>query len=227
MYGVKNALDLAREKKSTSILFFSSSEIYGDPAPDFIPTPESYKGNVSSIGDRSSYDESKRIGETLCMAHFRVHKTPARIVRPFNVFGPGMKGTDYRVIPKFLSQGCNGVDLTVHDKGDQTRTFCYVTDAIIGFFKILLSGKDGNVYNVGNGSDEINMRNLADLVASEIFENKIKVNLIEYPDSYPQDEPKRRCPNISKIKNELNFEPKVDLKTGLLRSYKWFKSNAL
>src|SRR3989339_1749259 len=94
IYGVKNALDLAGRKGSKSFLYFSSSEIYGDPDPYFIPTPETYKGNVSSIGDRSCYDESKRIGETLSMAHFRVYKTPVKIVRPFNVYGPGMKGTD-------------------------------------------------------------------------------------------------------------------------------------
>ena len=227
IFGLKNALELCREKKSKSILFFSSSEIYGDPDPNFIPTPETYKGNVSSIGDRSCYDESKRIGETLSMAHFRVYKTPVRVVRPFNVYGPGMKGADYRVIPTFLAQGCRGEALTVHDKGNQTRTFCYVTDAIIGFFKVLLSGKDGEVYNVGNEDDEINMRSLADMVASEVFDNKVKVNLIKYPDAYPQDEPRRRCPDISKISKQLGYSPKVDLKTGLKRSYLWFRENAI
>ncbi len=207
-------------------MYFSSSEIYGDPDPNFIPTPETYKGNVSSIGDRSCYDESKRIGETICMAHYRVYKTPVKVVRPFNVFGPGMKGTDFRVIPNFLSQGCKGNPLTVHDKGNQTRTFCYATDAMIGFFKVLLSNNNGQVYNVGNDNDEINMRSLADLIASEIFSNKVQVNLIKYPEKYPQDEPKRRCPDLTKIKKDLGYTPSVDLKTGLKRSYNWFKSNA-
>src|SRR3989344_2316796 len=227
MFGLKNALELCRQKKSKSILFFSSSEIYGDPDPNFIPTPETYKGNVSSIGDRSCYDESKRIGETLCMAHYRVYKTPVRVVRPFNVYGPGMKGVDYRVIPTFLAQGCRGEPLTVHDKGNQTRTFCYVTDAIIGFFEVLLSGKDGEVYNVGNDNDEINMRGLADMVASEVFEGTVKVNLIKYTDAYPQDEPRRRCPDLTKIRQQLGYTPRVDLKSGLKRSYLWFRENAI
>jgi UDP-glucuronate decarboxylase len=227
IFGLKNALELCGEKKSKSILFFSSSEIYGDPDPNFIPTPETYKGNVSSIGPRSCYDESKRIGEALSTAHFRVHGTPVKIVRPFNVYGPGMKGTDYRVIPMFLSQGCRGQPLTVHDRGNQTRTFCYATDAITGFFKVLLSDKNGEVFNVGNDQDEINMRSLADLMAQEIFDNKAKVNLIKYPDAYPQDEPRRRCPDISKISKQLGYSPKVDLKTGLKRSYQWFRENAI
>ena len=227
IYGVKNALDLARKKNSKSFLYFSSSEIYGDPDPNFIPTPENYKGNVSSIGDRSCYDESKRVGETLCMAYFKTHNSPVKIVRPFNVYGPGMKGTDYRVVPTFISQGCKGLPLTVHDKGNQTRTFCYVTDSIIGFFKVLLSEKNGEVYNVGNEDDEINMKALADMIASDVFDDKIEVKLIQYPGNYPQDEPRRRCPDLTKIKKNLNYEQTVDLKTGLKRFYKWFRENNL
>ncbi|MBI2653765.1 NAD-dependent epimerase/dehydratase family protein [Candidatus Woesearchaeota archaeon] len=227
VFGIKNTLELARKKKSKSLLYFSSSEIYGDPDPNFIPTPEAYKGNVSSTGDRSCYDESKRIGETICMAHYKVHETPVKIVRPFNVFGPGMKGTDYRVIPTFISQGCHGKNLTVHDKGNQTRTFCYITDAVIGFFKVLLSGHNGEVYNVGNDNDEINMKALADMIASEVFNNGVKVQFIDYPTIYPKDEPRRRCPDLTKIKTNLGYKSSVDLRTGLIRFYKWFKENAL
>ncbi|MBI2654821.1 NAD-dependent epimerase/dehydratase family protein [Candidatus Woesearchaeota archaeon] len=226
VYGVRNALEIARKKNSKSFLYFSSSEIYGDPDPKFVPTPESYRGNVSSIGDRSCYDESKRLGESLCMAHYKVHGTPIKIVRPFNVFGPGMSGKDYRVVPTFISQGNMGKDLTVHDKGGQTRTFCYVTDAVTGFFKVLLSEKNGEVYNVGNENNEINMKALADMVAADVFSNEIKVQLIKYPENYPQDEPSRRCPNLSKIKKNLGYEPKVDLKTGLKRLNKWFRASS-
>ena len=225
IYGVKNALDLAGKKNSKGFLFFSSSEIYGDPDPNSVPTPETYKGNVSSIGDRSCYDESKRVGETLCMAYYKTHNAPVKIVRPFNIFGPGMKGADYRVVPTFISLGCKGLPLTVHDKGNQTRTFCYVTDAIAGFFKVLLSEKSGEVYNVGNENDEINMKALADLIASNVFSGKVKVNLIEYPDNYPQDEPRRRCPDLNKIKG-LGYRASVDLKAGLKRFHKWFKENS-
>src|SRR3989344_1977505 len=225
MYGVRNALELARKKNSKSLLYFSSSEIYGDPDPNFVPTPETYKGNVSSIGDRSCYDESKRIGETLCMAYYKVHGTPVKIVRPFNVFGPGMSGKDYRVVPTFISLGNRGNDLTVHDKGNQTRTFCYATDAVIGFFKVLLSEKNGEVYNIGNENNEINMKALADMIAEQVFSNKVKVTLIQYPESYPQDEPRRRCPDLSKAKKMVGYEPKMDLKTGLKRFNKWFRAN--
>ena len=120
-----------------------------------------------------------------------------------------------------------GKDLTVHDKGSQTRTFCYVTDAVTGFFKVLLSESSGEVYNVGNDNDEINMKALAEMIAITVFNNEIKVQLIKYPKNYPQDEPNRRCPNLSKIRKNLGYEPKVDLKTGLKRLNKWFKVNSL
>ncbi len=226
IFGIKNALELARQKKVRSLLYFSSSEIYGDPDENFIPTPETYKGNVSSIGERSCYDESKRIGETMCRAFFTVHKVPVRIVRPFNVYGPGMKGTDYRVIPTMLSRGLQGKELTVHDKGNQTRTFCYITDAVTGFFKVLLSGRDGEVYNVGNDAEEINMFALAETIAGALFDGKAHVKLISYPENYPQDEPKRRCPDLSKIKRELGYAQKVSLRAGLQRAFAWFKDNS-
>ncbi len=223
IFGVKNALEMARQKAVKGLLYFSSSEIYGDPDPNFIPTPETYKGNVSSIGERSCYDESKRVGETMCMAFFTVHKVPVRIVRPFNVYGPGMKSTDYRVIPTMLSRGLQGKELTVHDKGNQTRTFCYITDAISGFFKVLLNGRDGEVYNVGNDAEEINMLALAETIAETIFNGKAKVKLISYPDNYPQDEPRRRCPDLSKIKRELGYMQKISLKEGLKRAFVWMR----
>ncbi len=226
VFGIKNALDLARAKNVRSLLYFSSSEIYGDPDPNFIPTPETYKGNVSSIGERSCYDESKRIGETMCMAYYHVHKTPVRIVRPFNVYGPGMKSTDYRVIPTMLSQGLQGKELTVHDKGNQTRTFCYITDAVIGFFKVMLKGREGEVYNIGNENEEINMLALAETISGTAFDNKVKVKLISYPANYPQDEPKRRCPDLAKAKKELGYEPKVSLKAGLLRACAWLRDTS-
>ncbi len=224
IFGLKNALELARDKNVKSILFFSSSEIYGDPAPHAVPTPETYKGNVSSIGPRSCYDESKRLGETLAMAYFQVHNVPVKAVRPFNVYGPGMSAKDYRVVPTFLSQGIEGKPLTVHDKGNQTRTFCYVTDAMTGFFKVLLSEQNGEIFNVGNDNDEINMKTLGDMVAREVLDRPVEVNLVQYPDNYPQDEPNRRCPDLTKIKTRLAYTPQIDVKTGLRRSYRWMKS---
>jgi nucleoside-diphosphate-sugar epimerase len=221
IFGLKNSLELARQKNARSLLYFSSSEIYGDPDPNFIPTPEHYRGNVSPIGPRACYDEPKRVGETMCMAYYRVHNVPVKIVRPFNVYGPGMSPSDYRVIPTFLSRGLDGRNLPIHGSGEQTRTFCYVADAIIAFFKVLLSNRNGEVYNVGNDKEEISMKALADTIAMTIFENKINGQLIEYPNSYPQDEVRRRCPDLTKIRQDLDYRPTVDLKSGLKKTALW------
>lgn len=220
--GAKHLLELAREKKVTSFLFFSSSEIYGDPSPDAIPTPETYKGNVSSIGPRSCYDESKRLTETLCMTYHTIYGIPIKIVRPFNVYGPGMKVNDHRVMPTFIARGLQGQNLPVHGHGNQTRTFCYITDAIDGFLRVLLSDRNGEVYNIGSADEEINMGTLAQMVA-DVLDNGVKVELIEYPDTYPADEPNRRRPDITKAYTHLKYKPRVDLKTGLKRSIQWFK----
>lgn len=221
--GTRNFLDFARKNNSKSILFFSSSEIYGDPDPNFIPTPETYWGNVSSVGPRACYDESKRMGETLCNVYRRLYDLPVKIVRPFNVYGPLMKTNDYRVVPNFMVKALQGKPLTVHDKGNQTRTFCYITDAIVGFLKILLSNKNGEIYNVGNDKDEMSISGLAQII-SEIAPKPVKIKLIEYPDSYPAGEPHRRCPDLSKIQKDLGYEPKVDIRSGLERTLKWYQS---
>jgi len=219
--GVKNLLELSRKNPNfKSFLFFSSSEIYGDPTPENIPTPESYRGNVSSIGPRSCYDESKRLAETICITYHRIYQTPVKIVRPFNVYGPGMKSNDYRVVPNFIAKGMAKEPLPVHDKGSQTRTFCYISDAVTGFFKVLLSEKNGEIYNVGTDKEEINMFDLARIVA-DAFTPPASIQLIKYPDNYPADEPRRRCPDISKIK-QIGYQPQVDLKAGLSRTVQWF-----
>ena len=222
IYGAKNLLELARIKKIKGFLFFSSSEIYGDPDPSSIPTPETYRGNVSCTGSRACYDESKRLGETLCLAYHEVHKIPIKIVRPFNVFGPGMKLNDYRVIPMFFSRALTNKHLPVHDNGNQTRTFCYITDAIIAIYKVLLMGKNGEIYNIGNDTNEINMMSLANIV-SQLFKKKPEVRSVPYPYKYPSDEPRRRLPDLTKIKTLLNYQPSVDLITGLKRTKKWYK----
>lgn len=222
IFGAKNLLELAKKKRAKSFLYFSSSEIYGDPDPNFIPTPETYLGNVSSVGPRSCYDESKRLGETICMTYYSLYNIPIKIVRPFNVYGPGMLTDDYRVIPTFISRALKKEPLPVHDKGNQTRTFCYISDAVIGFLKVLFSKDGGQVYNVGSDQNEINMLGLAQTI-SNIFKNKIEIHTIPYPKHYPQDEPKRRCPDLTKIKNKLNYNPEITLEKGLKRVIRWYK----
>jgi len=221
--GIRHLLELARVNKVRSFLFFSSSEIYGNPDPKSIPTSETYKGNVSSIGPRSPYDESKRLGETLCIAYHSLYKLPIKIVRPFNVYGPGMKPTDYRVIPMFITKGLNKKPLPVHADGKQTRTFCYISDAITAFLKVFLSDKNGEVYNVGNDDIEISMYNLAKKIA-KIIGKDTKVEKIKYPKSYPQDEPQRRSPDLRKIKRNLGYRPKVNLDEGLTRFITWYRN---
>ena len=220
--GAKNLLELARRKAPRSFLFFSSSEIYGDPASGFIPTPEDYRGNVSSVGPRSCYDESKRLAETLCMTHHQVHGVPVKIVRPFNVYGPGTKLNDYRVIPTFITHGLVGKYLPVHGQGNQTRTFCYISDATIGFLKALLSSKNGEIYNIGLDTEEITMADLAGMVSGFIG-SKVASQLINYPETYPADEPRRRCPDLTKARKELDYRPMVDLNTGLHRTIAWHR----
>lgn len=219
--GTQNFLDFAKKKRAKSLLYFSSSEIYGDPNPSYIPTPEHYWGNVSPTGPRACYDESKRLGETLCQTYYQLYGVPVKVVRPFNVYGPGMKLNDYRVIPTFMVKALRGEPLPVHDKGNQTRTFCYITDAIQGFLKVLASTKNGETYNIGRSDEEINMVSLANMV-SRLFPNRATVALVNYPASYPAGEPQRRCPDISKITRELGYKPRVDLKTGLARTAVWF-----
>ncbi len=224
IWGAKGLLELAKAKKVQSFLFFSSSEIYGDPDPKFIPTPETYNGNVSCIGPRSCYDESKRLGETLCMTYHQRFGVPIKVVRPFNVYGPGMKPNDYRVVPTFFLRALRGEPLPVHVRGLQTRTFCYVTDAVTGFLLVLLSDKSGEVYNVGNDQGEISMSALAETVA-ELFEpGTVRIDHVEYPNAYPKDEPQRRLPDLHKIRTELGFSPRVDLRSGLARTLQVFKT---
>ncbi len=219
MIGTRNMLELAKEKQAR-ILFFSSSEIYGDPDTKHVPTQESYRGNVSCLGARACYDESKRVGETLCRIYHEYFGVATIIVRPFNVYGPGMQERDFRTLPNFASRIKGGHPLNVYGTGEQTRTFCYITDALTGFILILLRGVPGEPYNIGNPVPEISMLDLAELIG-EITKKKLIVNVIEYPDSYPADEPMRRCPDIHKANIQLNYKPKVSLEEGLRRFLNW------
>jgi len=219
--GTKNMLEMAMEKKVKSFMFFSSSEVYGDPDSRFVPTPETYNGNVSCTGPRSNYDESKRLGETLCVAYNEMHNIPVKMVRPFNVYGPGMREDDYRVIPNFVANAFKGNPLPVYGEGNQTRTFCYITDAMVGFFRVLLSEHNKESFNVGTEEGETSMEELAYLIA-DILDNKVQVKKAPgLNDAYGKSDPKRRCPDTAKIRTLLGFQPKVDLRTGLKRFIKW------
>ncbi|MDR3466450.1 MAG: NAD-dependent epimerase/dehydratase family protein [Xanthobacteraceae bacterium] len=218
--GTKNLLELARKNPAIEgFLFFSSSEIYGDPDPKAIPTPETYHGNVSSVGPRACYDESKRLGETISTIYQQQFNVPVTIVRPFNVFGPGMRHDDRRVIPMFTYEALNGRAIPVHGDGRQTRTFTYITDAISGFFKTLLKGRPGEAYNIGNSNDEVSMTDLAKMYSSVIHGSTVRN--IPYPSTYPAGEPQRRCPDLTKAAEHLGYASQIDLQTGLARFVAW------
>jgi len=217
--GTKNMLQAAREQQAR-VIFFSSSEIYGDPDPRCVPIQESYRGNVACQGPRACYDESKRLGETLCYIYHELHGVSVSAVRPFNVFGPGMQESDYRVLPNFASCIKGGHPLRIYGTGNQTRTFCYITDAIVGFMLTLLKGVPGEAYNIGNPEPELSMVALADRI-EKVLGRKIQRLLSQYPDSYPADEPLRRCPDIRKARLQIGFEPQVSFDEGLHRFLDW------
>lgn len=219
VHGTRSMLELAT-RHHARFTFFSSSEIYGDPDPKHVPTPESYRGNVASRGPRACYDESKRLGETLTYVFHDKFGTATTIIRPFNVFGPGMQETDYRVLPNFASRIKAGKPLNVYGNGNQTRTFTYIVDAMVGFFLVMLRGIPGEVYNIGNPQPEINMLDLVNAI-ERVLKRPLPHNIIEYPDSYPADEPNRRCPDIRKARVHLNFNPSVVLDDGLRRFLNW------
>ena len=220
--GTKNLLEIAKEKKVRSMLLLSSSEIYGDP--DIFPTPESYVGKVSCTGPRACYDESKRLAETISILYFQQYKIPIKIARPFNVYGPYLNLDDGRIIPDFMNNAINKSQIIIHSDGSPTRSFCYVSDAIGGFFKLLLSKHDGIICNVGN-DEEVSVKNVADTIKN-IVGKPISIKIIESNDpNYTKDNPQRRCPDLSLIKKSVNYIPKIDLEEGLKRVYKWYRSN--
>jgi UDP-glucuronate decarboxylase len=232
--GLRQLLDRVVEaaaagRPTEGFLFFSSSEIYGDPSPDQIPTPETYRGNVSCTGPRACYDESKRYGETLCVNFARQYEVPVTMARPFNNYGPGLKITDRRVIPDLARDVLAGKDLTLLSDGSATRTFCYVTDAVVGYYKVLVKGRPGEPYNVGTEEPEISMGELAERItglARDLFGYEGRVVHAASADAdYLVDNPSRRCPLIAKARDELGYEPAVTLDEGLERTLVWYSGN--
>lgn len=230
--GLRNLLEHARRQADAGpppkgFLFFSTSEIYGDPTPDAIPTPETYRGHVSCTGPRACYDESKRYGETLSANFARVHGLPVKMARPFNNYGPGLRIGDGRVIPDFARDILAGDDIVMHSSGEPTRTFCYITDAVVGYYKILVNGRSGEPYNIGADAPEISIASLAEKMAAIArAELGYEGEVIHRPSDdadYLVDNPNRRCPDITKARSELGYEPQVSLDDGLRRSLLWYR----
>ena len=213
--GTHNALGLAKAKDARFLLA-STSEIYGDP--EVHPQREDYWGNVNTIGPRGCYDEAKRFAEAIAMAYHRAHGVKTRIVRIFNTYGPRMRLNDGRVLPAFMGQILRGEDLTVFGQGEQTRSFCYVTDLVDGIYRLLLSDHAGPV-NIGNPS-EMTVMDLAHEILAMVPESKSRIVY----EPLPQDDPKRRKPDITLARTLLGWEPKVDRAEGLARTLAYFRT---
>lgn len=211
--GSHNALGLALAKKARFLLA-STSECYGDP--EVSPQPETYWGHVNPIGPRGVYDEAKRFAEAMTMAYHRFHSLDTRIVRIFNTYGPRMRLNDGRALPNFLYQALTGKPITVFGDGHQTRSFCYVSDLMEGIYRLFESGEHEPT-NIGNPS-EITILEFAERVRSLVGAS---VPIVFKP--LPQDDPKQRCPDITKAKHILHWEPKVKLEEGLRLTCEYFR----
>ena len=220
--GTKNVLDYCNDHDVESVLLFSSSEVYGTPNPDAIPTKEDYVGAIPTMSNRSCYDIGKQVLETLAHIYYNEHKTRVKIVRPFNLYGPHMGLEDNRVLSNWMSNFLKGNSISIYGNGNQTRTLCYAADGIAMMLGALVSGRDGHVYNVGNPSPEVTMIELANIFYTAL-QTSTNYSIIDYPTYYPSDEPTRRCPNIDKIVSVTDIRPTVTLETGIKRMHDFYK----
>src|SRR5216683_2930841 len=211
--GTHKALGLAKEK-GARFLIASTSEIYGDPLVH--PQTEDYWGNVNTIGPRGCYDEAKRFAEALTMAYHREHQVATRIVRIFNTYGPRMRLNDGRVVPAFVSQALKNKPLTVFGQGRQTRSFCFVSDLIEGIYRLMMSSCDFPV-NIGNPAEMTMLQFARQIVGATGSRSKITFKPL------PQDDPKQRRPDISRARKYLDWEPKVPLAQGLVKTIEYFR----
>lgn len=213
--GVINMLGLAKKHKAR-ILQASTSEVYGDPLEH--PQTENYRGNVSTIGPRACYDEGKRVAETLFFDYHRQHGTEIRVARIFNTYGPRMARNDGRVVSNFIIQALDNESITIYGDGEQTRSFCFVSDLIDGLYKLMNNEVTTGPINIGNPG-EYTIKQLAEKII-EFTGSKSKLTI--HP--LPQDDPKQRKPNISKAKEILKWEPKVHVDDGLKKTIDYFKN---
>ena len=213
--GTYNMLGLAK-RVGAKFLLASTSEVYGDPEEH--PQTESYKGSVNTTGIRSCYDEGKRVAETLCADYERIHGVDIRIMRIFNTYGPNMRSDDGRVISNFIVQALKNQKMTIYGDGNQTRSFCYVDDLIKGML-LLMESDYQKPLNIGNPK-EFTIKDIASLI-KEIINPNLD---FDYKD-LPADDPRKRKPSIDLARKILSWEPKVELKDGLIKTIEWFKKN--
>lgn len=228
IWGLRSLLDYYRERSVRGFLFYSSSELYGDPVPEAVPTPEDYNGNVSATGPRACYDESKRFGETMCMLFAKQYGMPIGVVRPFNNYGPGMKINDKRVPADFAKNILEGKDITILSNGSPSRTFCYIADAVAGYLKILLHGSY-DYFNIGIEKPEITISRLAEIYQEAGTELVGYTGSVSYAVSEDKDyltnNPQRRCPDITKARTVLGYEPAILVEEGVRRFLTFIKES--
>jgi len=217
--GTRRMLDLARDQQVRSLLYLSTSEIYGDPDAAHIPTREDYRGYVSCTGPRACYDESKRLAETLCVTYHTLYQLPIKVVRPFNVYGPGQRLDDRRIVPDLISAAIERKPLVLLSDGTATRAFCYISDFITALWFILMSDANGEAFNVGNDEGETSIRRLADLVKQCAGDAQVNIQFAQSEDpNYLTDNPQRRCPDLTKLRSRFPWRPKVSVAEGLKRT---------
>ena len=225
--GLRNLLEFYKNKNIKGFLFFSTSEIYGNPDDAHVPTSEEYNGNVSCTGPRACYDESKRYGETICKLFAQKYNMPLGVVRPFNNYGPGLRLDDKRVSADFEKAVFNNEDIEILSNGTPTRTFCYIADAVVGYFKVLLYGKY-DFFNIGTESPELTITELAEYykrIGEEIMDYTGNITYrVSEDEDYLVDNPLRRCPNIDKARKLLNYVPGIDLEEGIKRTLLFLKN---
>jgi len=212
--GMKHVLENAR-KHGSRVVQASTSEVYGDPKVH--PQKEDYWGNVNPIGPRSCYDEGKRFAESICMNYYRMHGMEVVLARIFNTYGPRMLLDDGRVVPNFICQSLKNEPITVYGKGNHTRSFCYVDDMVAGLIALSEKGKAGEVYNIGNPG-EYTILELAEKVKGACSSQSETIF-----EGLPEDDPVKRKPDISKIKAETGWEPKIPLDEGMAKTVEWFR----
>ena len=220
--GTKNVLEYCIDKEVESILMFSSSEVYGTPRPDKIPTKEDYVGTIPTRSSRSCYDIGKQALETLTYIYHNKYEIPIKIARPFNFYGPHMGIKDNRLLSNWMRNKLSNEDIIVYGDGKQTRTFCYAADGTAILLGVLLNGKDGEVYNVGNPTPELTIKEFAEIFCKTLdYGDKYSVE--DYPDFYPSEEPLRRCANIDKVVKQTGVQPWTSLQVGLNKMYEFYK----
>lgn len=222
--GTRNIMELSREFNVKSVVCFSSSEVYGSPEDEAIPTVESHVGRIHTHSNRSCYDVGKLVLETLCYTYNNKFNVPVKVIRPFNLYGPMMNDT--RVVPNMMRRILSGEPFRIYGDGLQTRTFCYMADAMVMILKVALNGRGGEIYNVGNSEPEVTMFGLH-YELDRVLGTTSKLEQVPYPSNYPDNEPRRRCPNISKVVELTGYTPKVSLADGLGKTYQYFKDKTI